>query len=339
MLNVRNRTAFTFKFAALALLGLAALASSFASDALARGVARPGEGPGRIVFVAGKAERCRMEACNRFDAIRSVSPHGRGDRRLALISSVAETASTESGTIAVLSKNVAGGGANSEVYTQIYLITPGGKRKAVFPERLEGFAATGLGISGNGKLLAISARYSKAETGQSKIWLVRSDGTGLRQLTTGPGNDEMPALSADGKRVVFSRTVGQVSRKPDLYVMPTAGGDADQLTENGVEDVNPVFSPDGRSVAFGQYNSRTRRGLIAIVRTNAAEPRAISSTGGEYPDPDYSPNGKSLVFVSEILGARGYDAAIYTVRSSGTARSLASRAYEFPELPQWTLRP
>ncbi len=332
MLTVKNHVLHDLKILAAALLALAALAG------LASAAQADAAGPGRIVFVSGKAERCRMGACNRFDAIRSISPHGAGDRRLALISSVAETASSERGTIAVLSKNVAGGGANSEVFTQVYLIAPGGKRRAVFGERIEGFAANGLGISGNGRLLAISARYSEAGTRQSKIWLVRSDGSGLRQLTTDPGNDAMPTLSPDGRRVVFSRTVGE-SRRPDLYMVPTSGGEAVRLTENGLEDVNPVFSPDGRSVAFGQFNHSTRRGLVAIQRIDRAGPRVIASTGGEYPDPDYSPNGKNLVFVGEVPGRRGFDSAIYTVRASGTGRALVSGAYEYPGLPQWTLRP
>jgi Tol biopolymer transport system component len=332
MLTVRNRTTVNLKVLAAALLALASLAGFFAA-ASARAA-----GPGRIVFVSGKAERCRMGACNRFDVIRSVTPHGAGAKRLALVSSVVETASTESGTIAVLSKNVAGGGANSEAYTQVYLITPDGKRKQVFRERLEGFKATGLGISGNGKLLAISARYGQLEDRRSKIWLVRSDGSGFRQLTSGPGNDEMPALSPDGKRVVFSRTVGE-SRRPDLYTVPTSGGEAVRMTENDFEDVNPVISPDGRSVAFGQYNHRTNRGILAVLRIGQHGPRVVTSTGGEYPDPDYSPNGRNLAFVSEVLGARGYDTALYTVRASGGGRTLVSGAFEYSELPQWTLRP
>lgn len=318
------------RFALAALLALAALV------ALGSAAAEAAAGPTRLVFVSGKAERCRGDACNRFDVVRSVTPHGRGSQRLALISSVVETASTERGTIAVLSKNVAGGGANSNAFTNVYLLTPDGKRRAVFRERLEGFYATGLGISGNGRLLVLSARYGEIDSGRSKLWLVRADGSGLRQLTTGPGNDAMPALSPDGKRVVFSRTFGDV-RKPELFAMPVAGGEAVRLTENGVEDVNAVFSPDGRGIAFGQYNQRTRRGSIAVVRADGSGLRTVTTVGGEYPDPDYSPNGRNLVFVGDVAGGR--DEGIFTVRASGAGRTLVTRAFDYPGLPQWTLRP
>ncbi|HZO07599.1 MAG TPA: hypothetical protein VFB52_14510 [Solirubrobacterales bacterium] len=327
-----SRSITSFKALVAALLALAALAGAFGAEAQAAG------GPGRIVFVAGKAERCKGDACNRFDEVRSISPHGRGGQRLALISSVSEIASTERGTLAVVSRNVAGGGANSEVFTQIYMLTPGGKRTAVFDDRIEGFNPRGLGISGNGRLLVVAARYeAETGTGRSKLFVVRPDGSGMRQLTDGRDNDEMPALSPDGKRVVFSRTVDG-KRNPDLYVVPVSGGEPVQLTDSGLAEINPVWSPDGRRIAFGQANMRANRGTIAVARADGSGVRTLTATGSEWPDPDFSPNGRSLVFVGELPG-RGYDTALYTVRTSGGGRTIASRAYEYPELAQWTLRP
>lgn len=329
---VPARFAPSFKLAALVLLTLWALAWLAAPGAEA--------GSGRIVVVAGKSEQCRGDACNNYDLVQSISPRGGGREVLAKVHSAVETASTEDGTIAVLSKVVAGGGANSSAYTQVYLIGPDGKRRQVFDERLEGFNATGLGISGDGRLLALSGQYSEAPTRGSKVWLVRSDGTGMRQLTGGPGHDAMPALSPDGRGVVFSRRGGDptAGRKAELYTVGVEGGEPMRITENGLSDVNPVFSPDGRSIAFGQANDRANRGKVAMVRADGSGLRAVASTGGEYPDPDYSPSGRSIAFVGEVPGTRGYETAIYTVRASGRGRALASAAFELPGLPQWTRR-
>lgn len=319
------------------------LARSFAALALLAAIAVPAQAQaaGEIAVVAGKAKHCRMGACPTYDLVQSITPLGVHRQVLAKVRSAVETASTEDGTIAVLSKNVAGGGANSNAFTQIYLITPNGKRKQVFRNRLQGFNATGLGISGDGKLLALSGRSTEGPSEPAKIWLVRSDGTGMRQLTTGPGTDEMPALSPDGRQVVFSRTLHDgtpAGRKPELFVMPVAGGEeATRLTENTLEDVNPVFSPDGRSVAFGQVAGRYR-GTVAVVPAEGGGARTVVSTGGAYPDPDYSPNGVNLAFVGEVPHARGYDTAIYTVRVSGRYRALASSVFDSPGLPQWTRR-
>lgn len=331
MTAVPARIAPSLKIAALTLLALCALAWLAAPRAEA--------GSGRIVVVAGKAKQCRGDACNNYDLVQSISPRGGERQVLAKVHSAVETASTEDGTIAVLSKVVAGGGANSAAYTQVYLIGPDGRRREVFDQRLEGFNATGLGISGDGRLLALSGRFDDEYGLGSKVWLVRADGTGMRQLTRGPGQDAMPALSPDGRRVVFSRRGGDptAGRKAELYTVGVEGGEPVRITENGLSDVNPVFSPDGRGIAFGQANDRASRGKVAVVRIDGSGLRTVASTGGEYPDPDYSPSGRSIAFVGEVPG-RGYDTAIYTVRVSGKGRALASAAFEFPGLPQWTRR-
>lgn len=329
MHSVRSRFALV-----LAALTLAALVAAPAQ-------ARPADGPGRIVFVAGKSRHCHQGACRNLDVVRAISPQGGRAQVLARIRSVTELATSDDGTVAVLSKNVAGGGANAGAFVQIYLIHPSGKRTAVFRQRLQRFNATGLGISGNGKLLALAGRFAKDFSAPSKIWLVRADGTGMRQLTTGPGGDEMPAISGDGKHVAFVRKLNDGTpsgRKPELYTVPTTGGEPVRLTENSVEDVNPVFSPDGRSIAFGKV-SPSRRGTVQIIRTDGTDQRQITGTGLEYPDPDYSPDGRSLVFAGQVPGARPYESALYTVRASGAARRLLTSRFDDPVLSQWTVRP
>lgn len=327
MNSVRSRFALV-----LGVLALAALAAAPAQ-------ARPVDGPGRIVFVAGKSRHCHQGACRNLDVVRAISPHGGRARTLTEIRSVTELATSDDGTVAVLSKDVAGGGANAGAFVQIYLIHPSGERTAVFRQRLQRFNATGLGISGDGKLLALSGRFAEDFSARSKVWLVRANGTGMRQLTSGPGADEMPTISADGKRVAFVRTLNDGTpsgRKPELYTVPVAGGEPVRLTENTVEDVNPVFSPDGRSIAFGQIS---RRGAVQVIRTGGTGQRRVTGTGLEYPDPDYSPNGRSLVFVGQVPGARPYESALYTVRTSGSVRRLLTRRFEDPGLPQWAARP
>lgn len=304
--------------------------------------ARPSSGPGRVVFVAGKVRHCVQGACNNLDVVRSISPHGGRSHVLAGIREVAETAAADDGTLAVLSRSHAGGGANAGAFTQIYLIHPNGKLTAVFPHRLQRFNATGLSISANGRLLALSGRYTEGHPEPPRIWIVRADGTGMHPISDGPV-DEMPSISPDGKQVVFSRTLHdgtKAGRKAELFTVPVAGGEAVRLTENEVDDVNPVWSPDGHSIAFGQFVTRDGlHGSVQTIRADGSGQRRVASTGAEFPDPDYSPSGRSLVFVGQIPGAKVWEEALYTVRASGAGRELLSRAFEDPGLPQWTVRP
>jgi dipeptidyl aminopeptidase/acylaminoacyl peptidase len=330
-------------FLALGLIGsVALLAAVFAASVPARESARAA-GATRIVFVYGQDKACKkgkdhVDCSHPRDVIRSISPSGSRERELASVRSVVELSATKDGrTVAILSKNVVGGGSNTGAYTQIYLLSPSGKLKPVFAERLQQFAANGLAISANGKLLVFSGKGSRSQgfPKGSKVFLVRSDGSGMRQLSKGEGDDVTPAFSPDGKRVVFSREPAEGSKERDseLYEVAIVGGGETRLTEDEVDDVNPVFSPNGKVIAFGQYGPR--RGKIVTMPATGGAVRTVVSTGREYPDPDYSPNGRNLVFPGELNG----DSPLTTVRATGGAKKIVTKKFDFPGLPQWTSVP
>jgi hypothetical protein len=143
---------------------------------------QPRGGTTKIAFAAGKASLCGRGCRPAKGVVRSISPQGGRARQLAEIRAVIEISATEDGRVAILSRIVAGGGANSAAFTQVYLLSPGGRISEVFNERIEGFAATGLGISPDGRLLALSGRGPRAEgfPDGSKIMLVRANGSNLR---------------------------------------------------------------------------------------------------------------------------------------------------------------
>ncbi|MGM0417398.1 MAG: DPP IV N-terminal domain-containing protein [Thermodesulfobacteriota bacterium] len=61
------------------------------------------------------------------------------------------------------------------------------------------------------------------------IYLIRPDGTGLRQLTTGPGDNEEPSWSPDGSLIAFTSTR---SGKKKIYIMTRFGNDQRLLISN-----------------------------------------------------------------------------------------------------------
>jgi len=73
--------------------------------------------------------------------------------------------------------------------------------------------------------------------------IVRIDAKGERELASGLN----PAISPDGKRVVFSMQAG---RSWHLFMMNIDGSDLAELSEGRSVDVQPTWSPDGRWVAF-----------------------------------------------------------------------------------------
>ena len=88
------------------------------------------------------------------------------------------------------------------------------------------------------------------------LYTIRPDGTGLKQLTTAPGNDSHSVWSPDGKYILFSSSrFGFKDEAPlydhipqpygELFVMKADGSGQRPLTDNGWEDATPAWQPDG----------------------------------------------------------------------------------------------
>jgi Tol biopolymer transport system component len=94
------------------------------------------------------------------------------------------------------------------------------------------------------------------------IYVVKADGSGLRNLTPKPvGTYASPAWSPDGRKIAFVNRDGN----SEVYVMNANGSGQRSLTRNPAFDDDPAWSPDGRLIAFRS----TRDGNTDIYVMNA----------------------------------------------------------------------
>jgi Tol biopolymer transport system component len=170
------------------------------------------------------------------------------------------------------------------------------------------------------------AFYSR-ELPEGDIYVIRADGTGLRQVTLGEPVDRVPRWSPDGDRIAyFSTGGGQIQ----AWTVRADGSDIRQMTkEEGTGIV--VWSPDGATVAANGFQSTGgERGLFLLDLDRPQERREIPA-----PEPSlrpfiansWSPDGQRLA------GMIGYsDQGIITL-------SIASGKYErltsFGQWPVW----
>jgi Tol biopolymer transport system component len=98
------------------------------------------------------------------------------------------------------------------------------------------------------------------------VYAMRADGSGQRQLTSGPEVDGRPLVSPNGKYVLFERRA-TVGAPRDLYTIRVAGGSAHALTASPDDDHEASFSPDGCTIAFVRSTAETGGGTADDIYT------------------------------------------------------------------------
>jgi Tol biopolymer transport system component len=94
--------------------------------------------------------------------------------------------------------------------------------------------------------------FESTRSGAYEIWLCRSDGSNLLQLTHFNTVTGTPRWSPDGEQIAFdSRAPGNA----DIFVMDSRGGSIRQLTHESSTDVIPSWSRDGRWIYFASDRS------------------------------------------------------------------------------------
>src|SRR2546427_6674197 len=93
-------------------------------------------------------------------------------------------------------------------------------------------------------LVTVNAKHDGYET---SLWLVNTDGASPpRRVTAGP-RDGAPRWSADGSILAFVRPT---DGRPQLYLLPLSGGEAQQLTDLPKGASPAAWSPDRKTIAF-----------------------------------------------------------------------------------------
>jgi Tol biopolymer transport system component len=150
------------------------------------------------------------------------------------------------------------------------------------------------------------------------IYSVRPDGSGQRQLTSGPEVDSLPKVAPNGRYVVFERR-GALGGPSSLYTVGATGGGLRALTSGG-DDHEAAFSPDGKGIVFVRTAAGKEGGNddLYSIRPTGSGLAHLTKTGGidEFA-PRYFAGGVIYSRGESTSGPAAY-ADIYTMRSNGT---------------------
>jgi len=143
-------------------------------------------------------------------------------------------------------------------------------------------------VSANGTLAYLSGGIA---TNSELAWFDRS-GKQLEVVGT-KGQYATPALSPDGKYVAFSR-----GAPPDIWLLDIAKNLTSRLTSDPAADFFPVWSPDGRRIAFASTRGGTANLYERTVGIVGAEKVLLKSDLRPTNSQDWSLDGQVLVYTA-----------------------------------------
>jgi dipeptidyl aminopeptidase/acylaminoacyl peptidase len=109
-----------------------------------------------------------------------------------------------------------------------------------------------------------------------------------------------PQISPDGKWVAYTVATPDMDANrnvTNIWIVPTTGGAPAQLTQSG-HDSSPVWSPDGKTLAF--LSSRSGDSQVYLLSLEGGEAQRLTklSTGADLVK--WSPDGKTIAFTSSV---------------------------------------
>ena len=209
-------------------------------------------------------------------------------------------------------------------------------------------------FSPNGAQLAFERRYGDGRP--DAIFTVKSSGGRAKRVSSGCTGqclgDAQPAWSPDGRQILFIRALGPVvhddATELDLMVMNRDGSDQRLIRRIGgiVDGFGPgaegkaELSPDGRkiSVTLVTQGGDPRRSDSAVYVMNAdgSDLSPITPAKLHGGNPDWSPNGRLLVFHSNNYHF-GEPSEIWVVKPNGTGLRRLRRLHSGRDYqPVWS---
>jgi WD40 repeat protein len=159
------------------------------------------------------------------------------------------------------------------------------------------------------------------------IYIIASNGTGERSITTQPASDVDPAWSPDGSKIAFT---SERDGNREIYVMNANGANPVRLTNLGPSDDRPAWSPDGARIAF--VSTRDGNAEIYVMNADGTSPVRLTSNTAYDADPAWSPDGSRIAFSSDREGGSG----IWVMNANGTGVTRLTTNSRGDRQPAWS---
>ncbi|MBN1311317.1 MAG: serine/threonine-protein kinase [Anaerolineae bacterium] len=183
--------------------------------------------------------------------------------------------------------------------------------------------------AGGGRLAFASNRY-----GDYDVFLIDSDRSNLRQITTSPASDYSPAWSPDGRQLAL---VSSRDGDAEIWIVNVGcvalpeGCERNlvQLTFNMATDIDPAWSPNGQQIAYASNKDGDFE--IYVMNADGSNIRAITDNSSDDFSPQWSPDGTKIVY----HGQTGSSSHLYSVQVAGSTPEQLTSAGPLNLWPDW----
>jgi len=159
----------------------------------------------------------------------------------------------------------------------------------------------------------VFASFCSRPVDSSEIWKTNLTEPSPHLLTSDKILKYQPAISADGKKIVFVKSDRTTPSAHNLWLMDGEGGGQKQLTFWQRHQTLPHFSPDQAEIIFSS-NSHDANYEIYVISLSSDEIRRLTTNKSLDTGPCYSPDGSKIVFVSN----RGGSQQLWIMNGDGT---------------------
>jgi len=166
--------------------------------------------------------------------------------------------------------------------------------------------------------------------GGSQMFLIAASGGGEpRKLSSSLSIDTEAVFAPDGKSIYF---VSDRGGSPQIYRMSVDGGAAQRVSFSGTYNISPAINPSGDKLAFISRIGGAFKLVVQDVATGVMQP--LTNTEADE-SPSFSPNGKQIIYATQILQAGRWQEALMTTTLDGRVKSKLTAASGDIREPDW----
>jgi TolB protein len=193
---------------------------------------------------------------------------------------------------------------------------------------LKGVARTKLAFVSDRNSIAVAGTVENRQV--KEIYIGDYDGAGQRRVTVSRQLNITPSWSPDARAIAYTT----YRPNPDIFVSMIYQGVMQNPTKGVGTNYLPVFSPDGKQIAF--MSGRDGNPEIYVVNVDGSNLRRLTNHPAEDSSPTWSPSGSQIAFTSGRTGKP----QIYIMNAAdGSSLRRVTTAESEADRPTWAPAP